>query len=216
LRAIRSTAAHHDLGDLLFARQDIDGAEAAYRAAIECDPELAEVHMNLGILLQSHWQDIDGRGGGLQGGHCSRPGVCRRHTTTWAPCSTPSARAPAGTAITRDPRHAHAHAHGGLGGLLWEERGSLAEAAALFLRMTELAPRVYDFLGGALKKQGDRAGAAAAFRCALASAGEPCGSGGEGDGGAAAGRGGRGRAAAAAADGGSKKCGGKKGEHMHK
>jgi tetratricopeptide (TPR) repeat protein len=44
---------------LMYGRQDIDGAEYEYRAAIECDPQCADAHCNLGALLL-HRQDIDG------------------------------------------------------------------------------------------------------------------------------------------------------------
>jgi Tfp pilus assembly protein PilF len=41
-------------------RQDIDGAERELRLAIECDPQYADAHYNLGELLMQHRQDIDG------------------------------------------------------------------------------------------------------------------------------------------------------------
>ena len=41
-------------------RRDIDGAEAAYRAAIAADPGHSDAHFNLGILLKKERRDIDG------------------------------------------------------------------------------------------------------------------------------------------------------------
>ena len=44
--------AYFSLGLLLhYERQDVDGAEEAYRAAIEADPGQADAHSNLGLLL---------------------------------------------------------------------------------------------------------------------------------------------------------------------
>ena len=45
--------AHYNLGFLLqVVRKDYDGAERAYRKAIELDPECAMAHCNLGVLLE--------------------------------------------------------------------------------------------------------------------------------------------------------------------
>jgi hypothetical protein len=41
-------------------RKDVDGAEAAYRAAIAADPGLAYAHTALGILLKKKLEDVDG------------------------------------------------------------------------------------------------------------------------------------------------------------
>ena len=58
--------AHFNLGGLLqIQRKDIDGAEAAYRAAIAADPGYAAAHYNLGILLEERAQEIAKSGGDL-------------------------------------------------------------------------------------------------------------------------------------------------------
>ena len=50
---------HINLGILLQTeRKDVDGAEAAYRAAITADPRHATAHTNLGILLEKRAQTI--------------------------------------------------------------------------------------------------------------------------------------------------------------
>ena len=41
-------------------RKDVDGAEKAYRAAIEADPGNAKAHNNLGWLLLSERHDLNG------------------------------------------------------------------------------------------------------------------------------------------------------------
>ena len=46
-------------------RQDFDGAEAAYRAAIAVDPGHANAHTNLGILLEERAKNIANSGGDL-------------------------------------------------------------------------------------------------------------------------------------------------------
>lgn len=45
-------AAHNDLGNLLLLAGDEEGAEAAYRRAIEMAPDHASYHYNLALLLQ--------------------------------------------------------------------------------------------------------------------------------------------------------------------
>ena len=54
-------AAYNNLVILLKSeRQDMDGAEKAYRAAIEANPRYASAHFNLGLLLQYKRQDVNG------------------------------------------------------------------------------------------------------------------------------------------------------------
>ena len=53
--------AYVNLGNLLRIEvQDVDGAEKAYRAAIEANPGYAQAHYNLGNLLKNERQDMDG------------------------------------------------------------------------------------------------------------------------------------------------------------
>ena len=58
--------ANSDLGFVLMeVRQDFDGAEAAYRAAIAANPGYAGAHTNLGTLLQERALEIAKSGGDL-------------------------------------------------------------------------------------------------------------------------------------------------------
>ena len=41
-------------------RKDFDGAEAAYRRAIEIDPNYADAHWNLSLLLEKQRGDLRG------------------------------------------------------------------------------------------------------------------------------------------------------------
>ena len=53
--------AYSNLGLLLQnERQDVNGAEKAFRAAIEADPGLVAAHINLGSLLITERNDADG------------------------------------------------------------------------------------------------------------------------------------------------------------
>ena len=56
--------AHYNLGALLQSKDDIVGAEAAYRRAIEIAPELAVAHGNLGLLLKAKADAMEAAGGG--------------------------------------------------------------------------------------------------------------------------------------------------------
>ena len=69
-----------DLGVLLMKkREDIDGAEAAYRAAIAADPGAAEAHSNLGILLKNERKDIDGAKAAFHAVIAADPGDADAH-----------------------------------------------------------------------------------------------------------------------------------------
>ena len=52
-----------NLGFLLQGMQDMDGAEAAYRAAIAADPGCTEAYSNLGVLLEFNAKQIERNGG---------------------------------------------------------------------------------------------------------------------------------------------------------
>ena len=57
----------HDLGLLLHSeRQDVDGAEAAYHAAIAADPGHTNAHGNLGNLLAERAQQTETGGGSIE------------------------------------------------------------------------------------------------------------------------------------------------------
>ena len=85
-----------NLGWLLYKeRQDMDDAEAAYRAAIAADPRQADAHKagqrsrrirgtpshtNLGLLLQHERQDIDGAEAAYRAVIAADPGYTAAHT----------------------------------------------------------------------------------------------------------------------------------------
>ncbi|MBS1214314.1 MAG: hypothetical protein H6R26_2931, partial [Proteobacteria bacterium] len=50
--APKYAAAHSNLGNMLLEEGDLEGAEQAYRDALECDPELVQTKNNLGLLLR--------------------------------------------------------------------------------------------------------------------------------------------------------------------
>jgi len=93
-------------------RQDFDGAEAAYRAALAADPGHANAHSNLGFLLQNVRQDFDG------------------------------AEAAYRAAIAADPRHANAHINLGVlfaehAEKSEESGGDLSDIVALWVQVVE-------------------------------------------------------------------------------
>jgi tetratricopeptide (TPR) repeat protein len=51
--------AHSNLGIILYAKGDLQGATAGFRRAVELSPDLAEAHFNLGRVLQS-LEDLPG------------------------------------------------------------------------------------------------------------------------------------------------------------
>ena len=75
---------HADAGYCLgvvleMARKDINGAEAAYRAAIAAEPGHAEAHVRLGTLLQRERKDIDGAEAAYRAGIAAEPGHAEAH-----------------------------------------------------------------------------------------------------------------------------------------
>jgi tetratricopeptide (TPR) repeat protein len=61
-------------------RKDIDGAEAAYRAAIAADPGYADAHYNLGHLLQTERKDIDSAEAAYRAVIAADPGFAQAHS----------------------------------------------------------------------------------------------------------------------------------------
>ena len=73
-------AANTNLGFLLeHERKDVDGAEQAYRAAIEADPGYASAHVNLGYLLQTERKDVDGAEQAYRAAIEADPGYAAAH-----------------------------------------------------------------------------------------------------------------------------------------
>ena len=73
--------AQNDLGILLKnERKDIDGAEAAYRAAIAANPGHPNAHANLGLLLRNERKDIDGAEAAYRAAIAADPGYASAHT----------------------------------------------------------------------------------------------------------------------------------------
>ena len=59
--------AHYNLAGLLETeRKDVNGAEAAYRAAIAAEPGHTDAHSNLGTLLGQRAEQIQASGGSLE------------------------------------------------------------------------------------------------------------------------------------------------------
>ena len=78
--------AHFNLGILLGTeRGDIDGAEAAYRAAIAADPRHANAHRNLGTLLWQRAKQIQASGGSLEAAAALYDEVAKHYTIVVGP-----------------------------------------------------------------------------------------------------------------------------------
>ena len=60
-------------------RGDLDGAEAAYRAAIAADPGHANAHSNLGFLLHQERKDFDGAEAAYRAAIAADPGNADAH-----------------------------------------------------------------------------------------------------------------------------------------
>ena len=72
--------AHTSLGLLLYhERKDIDGAEAAFRAAIAVNPGFSLAHFNLGDLLKNERKDIDGAEAAFREAIALNPGFSKAH-----------------------------------------------------------------------------------------------------------------------------------------
>jgi tetratricopeptide (TPR) repeat protein len=138
--------AHYALGYALSESEvDIDGAEVAYRAAIECDPKhVAGARVNLGVLLENDRQDIDGAEAVYRAAIVYDPKHATFHNNLgnllqFNRQDIDGAEAAYRAAIECDSKHVNAH--GALGELLLDHRGAFAEAEALFRRTIKLTPR---------------------------------------------------------------------------
>ena len=77
--------AHCNLGSLLQNEQkDVDGAEAAYRAAIAADPGYAKAHCNLGILPKNERNDVHGAEAAYRKAIAADPGYALAHSNLGA------------------------------------------------------------------------------------------------------------------------------------
>ena len=70
--------AHYNVGVLLRMQQDIDGTEAAFKAAIAADPGDADAHSNIGFLLKNERQDFDGAEAAYRAAIAADPGEVQR------------------------------------------------------------------------------------------------------------------------------------------
>jgi len=116
-------------------RQDVDGAEAAYRAAIAADPGFAQAHNNLGLLLEHKRQDVDGAEAAFRAAIAADPGYARAHFNLGVLLKNErqdvdGAEAAYRAAIAADPRCAAAHDN--LGTILEEHRHDLEGAEAAY------------------------------------------------------------------------------------
>ena len=105
-------------------RQDIDGAVAAYRAAIAADPGYADAHNNLGHLLQLERKDFDGSEAAYRAAIAADPGHALAHINLGTLLVSErkdfnGAEVAFHAAIAADPGHAGAHSN--LGKLLQED-----------------------------------------------------------------------------------------------
>ena len=77
---VRLAKPNSGLGLLLHTeRKDIDGAEAANRAAIAADPECTDVHWHLGWLLFEETEDTDGAEAAYRAAIAADPGCADAH-----------------------------------------------------------------------------------------------------------------------------------------
>jgi len=129
-------SANFDLGFVLEnERQDFDGAEAAYRAAIAADPEHANAHMNLGVLLENVRMDFYGAEAAYRAAIAADPGIALAHNNLGILLKAvrqdvDGAEAAYRTAIAADPGCAMAHYN--LGFLLDDVREDFDGAVAAY------------------------------------------------------------------------------------
>ena len=163
------------LGDRLRRQGDVDGAIAAYRAAIAADPGHAKAHYNLGYLLYTKRRDFDGAIAAYRAAIAADPGHAIAHTNLGYLLLNKrkdfdGAEAAYRVAIAADPGHAIAHTN--LGYLLLNKRKDFDGAEAAYRAAIAADPGhaiAHYNLGHLLHtKRKDFDGAEAAFRAAIA------------------------------------------------
>jgi tetratricopeptide (TPR) repeat protein len=163
--------AHADLGFFLCVhKHDYEGAIAEHRKAIELDPKIALVHMNLGVALSAKG-DVAGAIAAYRKAIELDPksalahinlGRCLFDQKKWD-----EAIAAFGKAIDLDPKNAEVHIN--LGNAWWA-KGDLEGATREFRAAIQIDPndaRIHDNLGHVLRDSGDLVGAVAACRRAI-------------------------------------------------
>ena len=155
-------------------RNDSDGAEAAYRAAVAADPGCGEAHTNLGNLLHAR-EDFDGAEAAFRAAIAADPGFAKAHNSLGALLKAvrkdfDGAEAAYRASIALDPGDATARYN--LGTVLQNQRKDYDGAEAAYRAAIALDPgyaKAHSNLGGLLLQiRKDYDGAEAAFRAAIA------------------------------------------------
>eukprot|EP00618_Florenciella_parvula_P031728 CAMPEP_0119516806 /NCGR_PEP_ID=MMETSP1344-20130328/33891_1 /TAXON_ID=236787 /ORGANISM="Florenciella parvula, Strain CCMP2471" /LENGTH=621 /DNA_ID=CAMNT_0007554341 /DNA_START=397 /DNA_END=2262 /DNA_ORIENTATION=- len=132
------------LGLLLsFVLKDMDGAEAAYRAAIAADPGHSHAHSHLGVLLLSERDDIDGAEAEMRAAIAAWPQNTEAHHNLGFLLmkhrkDVDAAEASYLSAIEANPLDACTY--GAFGSLLRDERKNMAAAEMAFRAAIEVDP----------------------------------------------------------------------------
>ena len=74
-----SAHGHYNVGCALDERGDLDGAEAAYRAAVAAEPGDPSAHNNLGTMLRLVRGDVDGAEVAYRAAVAADPGYAKAH-----------------------------------------------------------------------------------------------------------------------------------------
>ena len=171
-RKARQSEADLDIvnGGLLLERGDLRGAAQEFRQALECDPESAPAHSNLGLVL-SHLNDPQGARGELESAIALNPKLVLAHNALgllyMQEGRTTDAAQELEAAIRINPQYAEAKNNLGT---LDAKLGKSAEAIALLQEAVEDSPQypqAYLNLGLVLASQGELARAKPVLEKAL-------------------------------------------------
>jgi serine/threonine-protein kinase len=164
----RSPGAHLVLGLALLKNGRLDGAIAAFKEAIRCNPDLALAHYSLGVALCDYRRDYDGAIAAFQEALRLRPGDAKTHYNLGVAFEgkglPDEAIAAYRQAIALDPKEAQAYCN--LGGAL-ARKGSVDEAIAVWRKAVLLRgdfAEAHCNLGHALRQQGQFVEALAELR----------------------------------------------------